>query len=138
MSSYLLTFTYYLLGCHRFGMKGLGTRLSTCCPIKRSKWRCSQHASADQTSIPCVPVASPQWMVCTRRAHAPALSPWASSTWRELQSLLMQRRRDGGPRCATHPRNIINESWHDEIPHRLKLDMMFISPFTLTITPRGA
>ncbi len=46
-------------GCQRVGMPGLGSRLSTCCPTKRSKWRCSQHTSADQTPIPCVPVASP-------------------------------------------------------------------------------
>ncbi len=35
-------------------------------------------------------------------------TPWVSSTWLELQSLYMQRCRDWGPRCATHPRNIID------------------------------
>ncbi len=29
-------------------MPGLGSRLSTCLPTKKSKWRCSQHTSADQ------------------------------------------------------------------------------------------
>ncbi len=43
------------------GMPGLGSRLSTCCPTKRSKWRSSQHTSADQTPILCVPVASPRF-----------------------------------------------------------------------------
>ncbi len=38
----------------RVGMSGLGSRLSTYGPIKRSKWRCNQHTSADQTPIPCV------------------------------------------------------------------------------------
>ncbi len=28
------------------------------------------------------------------------------SAWHELQSQLMQRRRDWGPRCAIHPRNL--------------------------------
>ncbi len=79
------------LGCQRVGMPGLGSRLSICCPTKRSKWRCSQHAYADQTPTPCVPVASPglkpKGRVCMWKANAPALSNRASSTWLELQSL---------------------------------------------------
>ncbi len=61
-------------GCQRVGIPGLGSRLSTCCPTKRSKWRCSQHTSADQTPIHCVPVASPRFKqkgrVCMRRVDA--------------------------------------------------------------------
>ncbi len=43
--------SHFFHGCQRVGMPGLGSRLSTCCPTKRSKWRCSQHTSADQTPI---------------------------------------------------------------------------------------
>ncbi len=87
------------LGCQRVGMPGLGSRLSTYCPTKRCKWWCSQHTSADQTPIPCVPVASPglkpKGRVCMWWVGAPALSNWASLTW--------------GPRCANYPRNVTNE-----------------------------
>ncbi len=94
-------------------MPGLGSRLSTYCPTKRPKWKCNQHTSADQTKIPCVPVASPglksKGRVCMWRADVPALSNRARLIKLELQSHQMPRRRDWGPRRVDYPRNITNE-----------------------------
>ncbi len=75
-------------GCQRVGMPWLGSRLCTCHPTKRPKWRCSLHASVDQTPIAFVRVASPglnpKMMACMWRANALALSYRAISTWLEL------------------------------------------------------
>ncbi len=64
------------VGSHHVGW---GSNLSTCWPIKWSKWRCRQHTSADQAPIPCVPVASPGFKpkgkVYARVWRAGALKP---------------------------------------------------------------
>ncbi len=107
-------------------MPGLGSRLSTYWPTKRSTWRCSQHTSVDQTPIPCIPVASPGFkqnggggVYVKWRADTPAFSNWARSTRLALQSHPMQQRRDWGTRCAYFSRNITNVhenifKWLDE------------------------
>ncbi len=43
------------VGVSKGGYKMLRSRLSTCCPTKRSKWRCSQHTSENQTPNPLCP-----------------------------------------------------------------------------------
>ncbi len=49
-----------LIAAKAIARQGLCSGLSTYWPTKwPDKWRCNQHTSADQTHIPCVPVASP-------------------------------------------------------------------------------
>ncbi len=72
------------------GMPGLSSWWSTYCPTTSSKWRWSQHTSADQTPIPCFSFSSPGFKqkgrLCMWRADAAALSNRVSSVWLELFS----------------------------------------------------